>query len=116
MYKEAFDVIVELDNSRTYTSMTLGTFIEREDDVFGPSKISITASKNGTDYYPVAEQSFESAGPKGPERCAADYTLTFAETSAKYFRIKAEPLMSIPAWHKRKGQPAYLYIDEVIIK
>ena len=116
MYKEAFDVIVEVDRTRTYTSMTLGTFIEREDDVFGPTKISIIASKNGTDYYPVAEQTFEPAGPKGPERCAADYTLTFAETSAKYFRIKAEPLMSIPAWHKRKGQPAYLYIDEVIIK
>ena len=116
MHKEAFDVIIEVDMTCTYTSVTLGTFIEREDDVFGPSKISIIASKNGTDYYPVAEQTYEPVGPKGPERCAADYTLTFSETSAKYFRIKAEPLAAVPQWHKRKGQATYLFVDEVIIK
>ena len=114
-YQSTFDVIVEVDGTDTYTSLTLGTFIEREDDVFGPGRIIITASKNGTNYYPVADRTFEPAGPVGPERCAADYTVTFPETSAQYFRIKAEPLAAIPSWHKHKGQPAYLYIDEIIV-
>lgn len=116
MHKEAFDVIIEVDADDTYSTVTLGTFIERTDDVFGPKKITVTASQNGNDYFPVAEQAYQPAGPTGPERCAADYTLTFPEISAGYFRIKAEPFMSIPAWHHHKGQSAYLFVDEVIIK
>ena len=116
MDQETFDVIVEVDKADTYSSVTLGTFIEREDDVFGPSRIIISASENGTDYHQIAEQNFEPAGPVGPERCAADYTVTFKETSAQYFRVKAEPLAAIPSWHKHKGKPAYLFVDEIIVK
>jgi hexosaminidase len=116
MDQETFDVIVEVDKTDTYTSVTLGTFIEREDDVFGPSRIIISVSENGTDYHQIAEQNFEPAGPVGPERCAADYTVTFKETSAQYFRVKAEPLAAIPSWHKHKGKPAYLFVDEIMVK
>lgn len=56
-----------------------------EVSVFGPSRIIISASKNGTDYHQIAEQNFE-------------------------------PLAAIPSWHKHKGKPAYLFVDEIIVK
>lgn len=116
MHKESFDIIVEVDENDTYSSITLGTFLERVDDVFGPSKITITASKDGNGYQTVAEQTYRPAGQDGPERCTVDYTLTFPEISAKYFRVKADPLEALPSWHIRKGQPAFLFVDEIIVK
>ena len=116
MFDADFDVIVEVDPEDTYTCMTLGTFIEREDDVFGPSRIVVYASDNGTDFRQIAEETYEMAGPVGPERCAADYTVTFPEISAKYFRVQATPHPELPSWHKRRGTPAYLFVDEVMIR
>ena len=116
MHKESFDAIVEVDENDTYSSITLGTFLERIDDVFGPSKITVSASQDGNDFQTIAEQTYRPADQEGEERCTVDYTLTFPEMSARYFRIQADPFESLPSWHIRKGQPAFIFVDEIIIK
>lgn len=116
MYGNPFEIIIEMDGNTPFSSVTLGTFIERADDVFGPTSINISVSDDGENYNEIAETTCQTAGPAGPERCAADYTVTFPETTSRYMKVTADPLASIPDWHKSHGKPAYLFVDEVIVK
>ena len=45
-----------------------------------------------------------------------DYTLTFSQTSAKYLKVIAGCCTSLPEWHPGAGHPAFLFVDEVIVK
>lgn len=45
------------------------------------------------------------------------FTTTLAKPrKARYVRIVAKPLPSIPSWHRATGQKAWIFTDEVIIK
>jgi hexosaminidase len=43
-------------------------------------------------------------------------SVSFAETSARYMKVKAECLSNVPAWHHYPGRQAWLYIDEIVVE
>lgn len=41
---------------------------------------------------------------------------TFNRTKARYIKVHAESMLQLPSWHIRKGQPAWLYTDEIVVR
>ena len=42
-----------------------------------------------------------------------NHTLTFDPLTARYVKVTALAEHSIPAWHGGKGNPAFLFVDEI---
>lgn len=111
---EPFDVTIDMDGE-TYSSVVLSTLIVKYDDIFNPADITVFTSEDGENFTEVAKAEYETEGqnePNGPK----EYALGFAETSARYLKIVANPVPEKPQWHERAGSAGFLFIDEVIVK
>jgi hypothetical protein len=40
----------------------------------------------------------------------------FKNTKARYIKVHAESMLRMPSWHIRKGQPAWIYTEEIVVK
>ena len=47
--------------------------------------------------------------------CPKEYTLEFPETSARYLKITAKVIESLPEWHSGKGRPGFVFVDEIMV-
>ena len=57
--------------------------------------------------------------PDDPARLAVPEIKTFATPRfnhrARYVRVQAVPLATIPTWHRATGNPAWIFTDEIIV-
>ena len=44
------------------------------------------------------------------------HSLTFDAVGARYVKVKAASEHSIPEWHGGKGNPGFLFIDEIMVR
>ena len=109
-----FDVTIDMEGE-AYSSVTLGTIVIKYDWVFNPQSIVISTSEDGKTFTEVAKEVY---GPEGEDEPNAlkEYTLTFPETSAKYLKIWAETITSVPAWHPGAGGAGFLFVDEIVVR
>ena len=83
--------------------------------IFFPQTINFYISSNGRSWQLVG-----SLHPDNPQRLAVPEIKTFAtpgfRSRARYVRVQAIPLSTIPSWHRATGNPAWLFTDEIIVK
>ena len=116
LYDKPLDITIMMDGATPYTSVTVSTFIERTDNVFNPSEITVSLSDDGENFTEAARMKYAPIGRDGVERVTGNYTVTFPETKAKYIHVTAAPQAESPSWNKIKNKPTYLYIDEVMVQ
>lgn len=114
-YKTPFSVTVDMGGETAYGSVTLGTLVDKPNDIFPPLNIVVSTSDNGTDFTEAGRIDIKVPSSKDADGIM-DYTVTFPETSARYIRVDAETIVSKPAWHARGGAPGFLFVDEIIVK
>ena len=112
-YGTPFEVTIDMDNE-SYSSVTLGTVSAKYDWIFNPQSIVISVSEDGETFTEVARDAYSPEG-KNDADDAKEYTLTFPETSARYLKVWAETLMSIPQWHPGAGNRSFVFVDEVMV-
>jgi hypothetical protein len=42
--------------------------------------------------------------------------IKFEQSALKVIRIVARPLKALPSWHKEKGKPAWIFVNEIIVR
>ena len=109
-----FEVTIDMAGER-YSSVTLGTIVIKYDWIVNPKSIAVSVSEDGKEFTEVALANYEAEGENDPNDLK-EYTLDFPETSAKYLKIHAKPVTSIPAWHPGAGGGAFLFVDEVVVR
>lgn len=112
--EKPFEVTIDMAGER-YSSVTLGTIVIKYDWIFNPKSIAVSVSEDGNEFTEVALANYEAEGENDPNDLK-EYTLDFPETSAKYLKIHAKPVTSIPAWHPGAGGGAFLFVDEVVVR
>lgn len=111
---ESVEAVVDMQGE-TYSHVTLSALVIKYDYIFHPNDLTISTSDNGTDFTEVASASYPTEGandPNGPK----EYSLDFPETSARYLKVVAGCLESLPEWHSGKGNPGFIFVDEIIVK
>ena len=108
-----FEAVIDMDGE-TYSSVTLSAAVVKYDWIFNPQSIVISVSEDGKTYTEVAKAVY---GPEGENDSdeVKEYTLTFPETSAKYLKVWAETITSVPAWHSGAGDSGFLFVDEITV-
>ena len=108
-------ITVDLGKEAPVKSITAGFFHETVRLVFPPSQIEVRISNDGTTFSSVAV--IKSASPaKQPRPDVMTYSAVLEGVHARFVRLTATGVGPAPAWHKRAGQPTWLFADEIIIE
>ena len=113
-YNKPFEAMIEMDDT-PYSSVTLSTIAFRHDWIFGPIDMTIYTSEDGESFTQVAHADYTVTGLIDDGNVCEAYTLNFPETSAKFLKVTASCIKSLPDWHPGKGSPGFLFVDEVVV-
>lgn len=89
--------------------------IETGDWIFGPRKIEVFTSDNGTDFKSVYTKD-EASTEKGFPGMVLGKCAHFDSVTARYVRLRVTSEHSMPEWHGGHGNPGFLFVDEISVK
>lgn len=113
-YRNDMDVTIDLQQSTEISSVAFTTCVEKGDWVFDARGFTVEVSDDGENFTKVASEEYPAM--KADDRNGLyDHKLTFAPVKAHYVRVTAPSEKSIPQWHGGKGNPAFLFVDEITI-
>ena len=114
-YGDTLDAVVDLGSRKTIHEIRLDFFYFPLSWIFLPQTVNFYISNDGKRWQLVGTQC-----PDDPEHLAVPEIKTIATPSfrrrARYVRVEAIPLPTIPTWHRATGNPVWLFTDEIIVK
>ncbi len=113
--KNPVEAIVEMDGT-PYNTVTLSTIVARRENIFNPMDLVVYTSEDGKEFTEAARAEYPVEGGINDGNGCQEYTVTFPETSAKYLKVTASCIQSIPEWHPARGRAGYVFVDEIIVK
>lgn len=113
-YRNDMDVSIDLLQPTEISSVAYSTCVEKGDWVFDVRGTTVEVSEDGTNFTKVASEEYP-AMKESDRNGLYEHKLTFAPVKARYVRVVAPSEKSIPAWHGGKGNPAFLFVDEITV-
>ena len=120
-YGDTLDAVIDLGQSKRVHQIQLDFFYFPLSWIFFPQTIHFYVSKDGKRW-----QSVGTLHPDDPVRLAVPEIKTFtvpfechrhlAKRRVRYVRVQAIPPVTIPAWHRATGNPAWIFTDEIIVR
>ncbi len=114
-YGDTLDAVIDLGHRKRVHQIQLDFFYFPLSWIFFPQSINYYISKDGKRWQLVGTHH-----PDNPERLAVPEIRTFATSRfnhrARYVRVQAIPLPTIPVWHRATGNPSWMFTDEIIVK
>ncbi|MBQ5602969.1 MAG: family 20 glycosylhydrolase [Bacteroidales bacterium] len=114
-WRKPFEVVIDMEGSGPYSTVTLGTLLAQASYILGPAYISVMVSEDGKEFVEVVRKEYEPV-KHDEDDVAVDYEVAFPETSARYLKVAAGAVTAMPEWHFAAGRTGSLFIDEVIVK
>ena len=114
-YGKPVDIIVDMDRTEPYSSVSVGLLSKKSSYVFLPQNLAVAVSEDGENYSEVASADY-GVEPEDAPDAITDLTLSFPETTARYMRLTVTPVETIPQWHYAPGRRTFVFIDEIIVK
>ncbi len=111
---EDLDILLNLGEETTITSVSAGFLEAQSFWIFHPNKITFSFSSNGSDFQSSQELS-RTELVEDDERLITDFTIDSLKEKCRYIRIQAEGVKICPAWHKGAGGKAWMAIDEIVV-
>lgn len=116
VYKDYnMEFVVGFKETRTLKRAQLNVFIDIRSSVFPIKSITILGSNNGAQFIKITEVDFPKAFKSAP-LTTNTYSCNLPEsTSFRYYKFIVANTKRIPEWHKEKGKPAWIFIDELFL-
>jgi len=110
------DLDATIDLGRAIPVHTIRTtFLQDQDDwIFLPTSVEYAVSADGASFRTVAEMP-NTVSPKKSGSFIHPFEAKFPKAEARYVRVRARNIGVCPQWHKAKGQPAWVFVDEMMV-
>ena len=108
------DAAIDLKQPVEISKVSFNTNVVKGDWIMGAAGITVKVSEDGQNFKEVATKVIPSLKQSDKDGIYSQ-EITFAPVKARYVEviIKSDKL---PAWHGGAGNPAYLFVDEIIIQ
>ena len=111
---EDMDLILDLRKKEKVKSVTFRYLIDTDEAIFPPSSVVVKGSVNQEHFFKLGNR-YEKQ-PKGDvKREIRTATVTFKPRQSRYLHLVIKGAGKLPEWHPKSGDPANLFIDEVMI-
>jgi hexosaminidase len=108
------EFMVDLLQPTKISSVKLNFVKSPSDWVLFPTEVVFSISGDGKLWKDLDPIRFDSSSPGNKVIKAAESK--FAETEVRYIRVRAESPKVLPDWHEYKGQPCWIFADELILE
>lgn len=113
-YNKPVEVIVDMGDA-TYSEAGLSTYVFKYDYIFNPLDLVVYTSEDGEKFTEIAREDYGLTGGIDEGNECQKFIISFPETSARYLKITARVIESLPEWHSGKGRPGFVFVDEVVV-
>ncbi|MFV0332395.1 MAG: family 20 glycosylhydrolase [Dysgonomonas sp.] len=115
-YKNDFVAIVDLKEPTDISNVTIGTFVSPGSWIFGATGYKVEISADDKNYKQVYEEKHPVLDSSNPADRIIDLVAKFPTEKARYVKITAKGTNPIPDWHMGKGNPSFVFVDEIVIE
>lgn len=98
----------------SYHEVTLSTLVMKGEYIFPPLALAVSTSDDGETFTEVGRIEIPMEKANDPDGLKP-YTVSFPETSARYVRVEARTVDSLPDWHAAPGEKGFLFVDEILV-
>lgn len=120
------EVWIDLGSVQTVSRVSINTLVAKGDWVFDVTGLEVGAvavdtPETAIEKCPsltcetVAAETYAVDAKDAPDEIRT-HVLSFAPVETRYLRVKAPCVKALPAWHGGAGKPAFIFVDEVIVK
>ena len=114
-WRHDLDATIDLGKPTVVASVRATCLQQVTAGIFLPTGVELAASSDGKQFRVLATLTHtvpaREAGPLTKE-----FAAKVAPAQARYIRVRAKSLGTIPAWHVAKGQKAWLFVDEIVVR
>ena len=108
-------IIIDLDESKESKEIILSTLSSPASWIMPPASYETFTSTDGSTFTKMSDHKiFTLTKMEGQKK--AYYSFSLGNRETRYIKLIINPLSQLPDWHPGKGKPAWLFIDEIIIK
>ncbi len=110
-------LFLTLQKAQKVTQVLVHLLQNQDAWIFLPSKIEVYGAKKGTKNWTfLGAQELRNTTVKAQRAsCQAIIANIAKPIKVKEIMLKITPLLSIPDWHPGKGNPAWIFLDEIIV-
>lgn len=113
-YTNDLEAVIDLKEATEISSMTLHTCVEKGDWIFDTRGITVSVSDDSQTFKEVASEAYPAMKESDPNQIYT-HELKFDPVKTRYVKVKALSEQKIPSWHGGKGNPGFLFVDEIIL-
>jgi len=108
------EIVIDLDVETSIKEIEISFLQNQASWIFLPEMVEILASNDSQHYRLIDSREYNSlAKDLSIDKKTYRFTSNF---SAQYIRITANKMGKFPAWHPGKGENAWLFVDEVVVR
>ena len=107
------EAVIDLKTETEIGKLTLRTNVVTGDWIFDAEKIEVAVSDDGKVFREVAAE--DCPLPSGHVSEIREHVVEFSPERTHWAKLTARTLRQMPDWHGAKGQPAYLFVDEITL-
>ena len=113
--KNDLDAVIDLGESTSIKKITSTYFQDFGSWIFLPRSVAYFVSDDGQDFRPVSKLLNET-----PENKEGSFVQTFSSSmkpqKARFIKVQAANVGTIPSWHRSAGEKAWLFVDEIVVE
>ncbi len=106
---------IDLQQVKTVKEVSAGFMQHYKDWIFFPVSVAVEVSADGKNFVKVGTYT-NKVSPNETKSIQEDFQIRFAAKQARYIRVTAKVLPGCPKGHPGEGHPAWLFVDEILVK
>lgn len=114
-YNNDMEAVVDLLQPTEIRRVWVRNCVNIIDYILDVRGMTVAVSDDGVHFTELAAETYPAATPESKNGIYT-HALSFEPVRARYVKITAKPEYSIPSWHGGKGQPAFIFLDEIGIE
>lgn len=107
------DVECFFKNPPEIQKVSIGTLLIDNAYITPPVSLEVWGSNTKGQWEKIGTQSFPI--PTGPQYGNRFYDCKVKPGKYAYLKVVSKPIAKLPSWHRGKGEPGWLFVDEVLI-
>jgi len=114
-YRNDMEAVIDMKQPTEFSSVSISTLVEKGDWVFDARRFAVSISDDGQNFTEIGAEDYPAMAADSPNQIY-EHTLTFsAPQKARYIKVYVQPEHSLPEWHGGKGNPAFVFLDEISV-
>jgi hypothetical protein len=109
------EAVVDLGRTRTLNRVGAGFLQDARAWIWFPTEVEVAVSRDGKRFTSLGTVKADVAADDMEIR-TKDLWIDAGKRRARHVRLRAKTLGPIPEWHPGRGNPAFIFIDEILVE